>query len=344
MPLSKEEIKDMTIIGAGPCGLFGGFYAGLRGMSFRIIDALEEPGGQLVALYPEKYIYDVPGFPKILAKDLAKNLVEQVNHFHPEWHLEEKAVTLRREKVGEEEIWVVGTNKGEYPSRTVLITAGIGAFSPKRLGNEEVERFEGKGVYYLVKNLQSFSGKKVLIVGGGDSAVDWALALSPIAEKVTLIHRRDKFRAHEGSVKALYQTPVEIKLFYELKTLHGDTTVREAVIYHNKTREEETIPVDGVILALGFQADLGEMRNWGFALKGKRYILVNSRMETTLPGVYAAGDIASSEDVDPLNLIVVGFGQVTVAVQYAYVYIHPKATLFPGHSSEMEGGPAPALT
>lgn len=332
----SEEISDITIVGAGPTGLFAAFYAGMRGMHMRIVDALEEPGGQLMALYPEKYIYDVPGFPKILAKDLVRNLVEQVEPFKPLWNLGEQALTLKRES----NLYVLGTTKGEYLTRTVLIAAGIGAFAPKKLGNPEVERFEGKGVYYLVKRIEEFKGKRVLIVGGGDSAVDWALAFAPLAERVVLIHRRDKFRAHEASVKQLASLPVEVKLFYELKTLRGRECVEEAVIYHNKTMEEEVVPVDAVVLALGFQADLGQMRTWGFELKGKRYILVNSRMETSLPGVYAAGDIAAQADVDPLNLIVVGFGQATVAVNHAYVFVHPEARVFPGHSSEMEAPPA----
>lgn len=331
----KDTITDITIIGAGPTGLFAAFYAGMRGMSIRMVDILEEPGGQLTALYPEKFIYDVPGFPKILAKDLVRNLVQQIEPFHPHWNLGEEAVELHRD----EGLYRLVTTRGEYLTRTILIAAGIGAFTPKKLGNPEVERFEGKGVSYLVKRIEDYKDKRVLIVGGGDSAVDWALAFAPIAHKVVLIHRRDKFRAHEASVKQLLTLPVEVKLFYELKSLHGDDRVREAVIYHNKTLAEERIPVDAVVLALGFQADLGKLRNFGLHLKGKRYILVNSRMETNLPGIYAAGDIASQEDVDPLNLIVVGFGQATVAVNYAYVYLHPDARVFPGHSSELEAPP-----
>jgi thioredoxin reductase (NADPH) len=332
----KGNVSDITIIGAGPTGLFGAFYAGLRGMSIRIVDALEEPGGQLMALYPEKYIYDVPGFPRILAKDLVRNLVEQVEPFQPEWCLGEEALELHK---AEENLYRLVTSKGEHRTRTVLIAAGIGAFAPKKLGNPEVERFEGKGVSYLVKRIEDYRDKRVLIVGGGDSAVDWALAFAPIARRVVLIHRRDKFRAHDASVKQLYSLPVEVKLFYELKSLQGKDRVEEAVIYHNKTMVEERIPVDAVVLALGFQADLGRMREWGLELKGKRYILVNSRMETNLSGVYAAGDIACEGDLEPLNLIVIGFGQATVAVNYAYVYLHPSARVFPGHSSEMESAP-----
>jgi thioredoxin reductase len=186
----------------------------------------------------------------------------------------------------------------------------------------------------MVHDIEAYEGKRVLIVGGGDSAVDWALALEPVAEKVTLIHRRDGFRAHDSSVNALMQSSVEVLVFYELRELQGASHLERAVIFNNQNQEERSLDIDAVVLALGFKADLGPMRTWGLETIGRRYIRVNKRMETNLPGVYAAGDVALQEDLDPLNLIVVGYGQVTVAVNHAYTKIKPGEKVFPGHSSE----------
>jgi thioredoxin reductase (NADPH) len=189
----------------------------------------------------------------------------------------------------------------------------------------------------MAGDLQAYAGKRVLITGGGDSAVDWALALEKIARSVTLIHRREGFRAHDASVNALQSSKVDVRLFNEIRELQGKDRLERAVIFDNRTQAESTIEVDEAILALGFKADLGPIREWGIETVGRRYLKVNNRMETNLPGVYAAGDITSQEGVDPLNLIVVGFGQVTVAVNYAYARIKPGGKVFPGHSSERVG-------
>jgi thioredoxin reductase (NADPH) len=331
-------IFDITFLGAGPSGLFGAFYAGMREMSVKIIDALPQAGGQLIALYPEKIIYDAPGFPEILSKELVRNLVTQAGRWKPALALGERAEVLRRippaEGAAGESFWEIETNKGIHRSRTVIITAGIGAFEPSRLDNESVRRYEGRGVEYLVESLDDYQGKRVLIVGGGDSAVDWALALEPIASQVTLVHRREGFRAHDTSVNALNASRVQVRVFHELRRLEGDDRLERAVIFDNRTQAETTLEIDAAILALGFKADLGPIREWGLETIGRRYVKVNARMQTSLPGVYAAGDIALQEDLDPLNLIVIGYGQVTVAVNYAYTHIKPGGKVFPGHSSE----------
>jgi thioredoxin reductase (NADPH) len=332
------EIVDITLVGAGPTGLFGAFYAGLREMSVKVIDALPQPGGQLITLYPEKMIYDTPGFPAVLAKDLVGNLKEQAEHWNPIWVLGERAEKLYQgtgnETETDEPYWVIETDKARHTTRTVVIAAGIGAFHPIQLKNESVAKFEGKGVEYLVRDLDDYAGKRVIIIGGGDSAVDWALALEPLAEQVTLIHRREGFRAHDSSVNELMDSAVDVKVFFELREVQGNSKLERAVIFDNRTREETTLEVDAAILALGFKADLGPIRTWGIETIGRRYVKVNSRMETNLPGVYAAGDVALQEELDPLNLIVVGYGQVTVAVNYAYSRIKPGGKVFPGHSSE----------
>jgi thioredoxin reductase (NADPH) len=306
-------------------------------MRVKVIDALPQPGGQLTALYPEKAIYDTPGFPSILAKELVANLAKQAAHWSPCMCLEERAQDLRRipnPNDPDEMCWLIETNRGVHYTKTLILAAGIGAFRPVKLANESINRFEGKGVEYLVRDLENFAGKRVLIIGGGDSAVDWALALEPLAKQVTLIHRREGFRAHDSSVNALHNSSVNTRIFFELRRVEGNERVQRAVIFDNRTDEEETLEVDNVILALGFKADLGPIRGWGLETIGRRYVKVNSKMETNLPGVFAAGDLALQEELDPLNLIVVGFGQVTVAVNYAYTVIKPGEKVFPGHSSE----------
>lgn len=333
----QPEVFDLTIVGAGPTGLFGAFYAGMREMSCKIIDALPQAGGQITALYPEKKIFDTPGFPSIVGRTLVENLVEQAAQWDTAFALGERADTLERvpdPTGGEVEVWEIGTSKQKHYSRAVLIAAGIGAFRPMKLPNDTVDEFEDKGVVYFVRNIEEYADKRVLIVGGGDSAVDWALAAEPIAQRVTLIHRRPGFRAHDTSVNRLNESGVDVKIHYELREFQGDGHLERAVIFDNRTDEDEVLEVDAAILALGFKADLGPIREWGLETAGRRYIRVNNKMETNLPFVYAAGDLALQEDLDPLNLIVVGYGQVTVAVNYAYAAIKPGEKVFPGHSSE----------
>lgn len=326
----QREVFDITIIGAGPTGLFGCFYAGLRGMKTKVIEALPEPGGQLAILYPEKFIYDVPGFPRILAKDLVRELTEQAFQFHPTVCWNERVQDLWRDKEG---LLHLRTDVDEHLSKTVLIAAGIGAFHPNKLDRPGVAEFEGKGVYYFVQQKAALRDKRVLIVGGGDSAVDWALTLKDWAKEVTLIHRRTGFRALESSVVELMNSPVHVKLHYELKEVGGNEHVEYATIFNNKTGEEETLPVDVVLLFLGYKADMSLIESWGLEGDG-RHIFVNGRMETNIPGVYAAGDIALDPNSVNLNLIVTGFAQATVAVNCAKSLIDPQSRVFPGHSSE----------
>jgi thioredoxin reductase (NADPH) len=300
-------------------------------MQTKIIDALDDPGGQLTALYPEKFIYDVPGYPKVLSIDLVKNLVEQANMWKPTLCLGERVRTLDK---GEDGVLTLTTDKGQHFTRTLVICAGVGAFQPKKLPQAEFAQYEGHGLYYSVKSKSEFRGKNVVIVGGGDSAVDWALNLKDYAKKVTLIHRRDGFRAHGASVTALMQSPVDVKLFYELKTIEGNGKVERAIIFENRTKEETVLPTDAVILTLGFSVDLGPIKTWGLEMEGTRYIRVNSKMETNIPGVYAAGDICAEPGMEPMNLIVEGFAQASRAVNFAYQRLHPGSKAFPGHSSE----------
>jgi len=325
-----DQLYDITIIGGGPTGLFAAFYAGMRQCTVKILESMPQLGGQLSALYPDKYIYDVAGFPKIKAQDLVNNLIEQAMKFQPTVCLEEKVLDVRKLDDGS---FVLTTEKGVHRSKAVIITAGAGAFEPRRLELPEAEKYEKSNLHYFVTDLQSFAGKRVLVCGGGDSAVDWALMLEPIAEQVTLIHRRDKFRAHEHSVEQLMASRVTVKTPYEIRALHGDERIEQVVIFHNKTQAEEVLNVDAVIVSYGFVSSLGPIQNWGLQIE-KGGIVVNSRMETSIPGIYAAGDIATYPG--KVKLIAVGFGEAPTAVNNAKAYIDPDARLQPVHSTSMK--------
>ncbi len=323
-----DDLYDVTIVGGGPVGLFGMFYAGVRGMKVKIIDSLAELGGQLAALYPDKYIYDVAGYRRVLARDLVDAMKEQALQFSPTVCLEEKVTTLTR-RDGE---IVLRTEAGrEHRTKTVLITAGVGAFAARKLEDAALARYEGHGLHYVVRNPQQFAGRRVLVAGGGDSALDWALHIEPLAGALTLIHRRDTFRAHEDSVNKLRASKAQIVLFHELKTIEGDGRVERAVIYDNRTKEERTIEVDDIVVNFGFKANLGPIKTWGLHLQGNS-IVVNQQMETNVPGVYAAGDVTAFPG--KLKLIATGVGEAATAVCGAKMRIDPDAHYFPGHSSD----------
>ncbi|MGV3720048.1 MAG: NAD(P)/FAD-dependent oxidoreductase [Actinomycetota bacterium] len=329
--MSEENITDITIIGGGPTGLFTAFYAGMRQMSCKIIDGLEELGGQLTALYPEKYIYDMPGFPKIKAKDLVTAQVEQGLQYGAEVVLGQKVTTLERREDG---VWRLVSEHGhEHLSKTVVITAGAGSFSPRKLPLENTEQWEGHGLHYFVKDTEVFRGRRVLIVGGGDSAVDWALHLEHVASKVTVIHRRDRFRAHEESVQQMLASSVDVETFWEVGEICGEGHIDSVEIYNNKSEERRRISVNEIILSLGFHADLGPIKTWGLEMQGGA-IKINSRTETNLPGVYAAGDVAAFDG--KLKLIATGVGEAAMAANHAKTFIDPNSRAFPGHSSDMK--------
>ncbi|MCW3053601.1 MAG: Thioredoxin reductase [Chthonomonadales bacterium] len=326
----SQELFDITIVGGGPVGLFGTFYAGIRQLKTKLIDSLPELGGQLNALYPEKYVFDVPGFPKILARDLAAEMTTQGTRFNPTVCLGEKVLTIRYEEDG---TITLTTDKGEHRTKTVVLAIGAGAFSPKKLGTPGVEEFEGRGIHYFVQNKAQFAGKDLLIVGGGDSALDWCMNLEPIAGKITLIHRSAKFRAHEESQDwLLNRSSVAVRTFNELHSVGGVEQIEHATVIHNQTKETEQLKVDAVLLNLGFSADIGTVKEWNLDMESGS-IRVNDFMETNLPGVYAAGDIATFPG--KLKLIATGVGEICIAVNFAKKRIDPEAKAFPGHSSNM---------
>jgi thioredoxin reductase (NADPH) len=328
------EARDITIIGGGPTGLFAAFYAGMRGVSTRIIDSLPDLGGQLTALYPEKYIYDVGGYPRILARDLAKELIEQGLQFGADVKLEEEVRELTRHDDG---TFTINTNRDAYPTRAILIAAGKGAFAPRSLECPGYDELLGKGVAYHVKDPSEYHGKKVLVVGGGDSAVDWVLNLKGKTERLILIHRRDGFRAHAHSMKLLREAvetgEIELLTHKEVRSIDGQACVTGVTIFDNKTNEDTHFAVDAVIALIGFKPDLGPLASWGLEFE-KHSIKVNNRLETNLPGVFAAGDIAHYEG--KLELIATGFSEAAMAVNHAVHLINPTARYNPGHSTNLK--------
>ncbi|MGN9807977.1 NAD(P)/FAD-dependent oxidoreductase [Micromonospora sp. BQ11] len=316
---------DVAVIGAGPAGLFAAYYAGFRGLSVAVVDALPEPGGQITAMYPEKLIHDVAGFPAVKGRDLVANLVAQAAPYDPCYLLGNRAEKLSYADGRP----VLGLADGEQVScGAVIVTGGLGSFTPRPL--PVAEHFTGTGIVYFVPQPAELADRDVLIVGGGDSAFDWACTLQPLARSVTLVHRRERFRAHAGTVARVLATPVRVVVNAEVTRLHGDGVVSGAEITV-RGGAAELLPVDTVIAALGFTADLGPLAEWGLRLD-RRHIVVDSAMATNLSRVFAAGDI--TEYPGKVRLIATGFGEAATAVNNAAVAIDPSAHLFPGHSSD----------
>jgi len=327
----STDLFDITIIGGGPSGLYAAFYAGLRDAKTKIIDSLPQLGGQLAALYPEKYVYDIPGFPRVLAREFVERQVEQAMRFSPAVCLNEKVVKLDHHDNG---AIALHTEPGNvHLTKTVIVAAGVGAFVPRTLDIPDIKRMEGKGIHYFVKDLEAFRGKRVMVVGGGDTAVDWANRLLGIAREVRLVHRSDRFRAHEETVRELLLSPCEICTFQELKALHGTDRIEGATIFDNRTGEENTVEVDALVLGMGFLANLGPIKEWGLEIV-QNTVVVDHMMQTNLPGVYGVGDLVTYEG--KLKLIATATGEAAVAANYAKNRIDPSAKISPGHSSEKD--------
>ncbi|MGK7378910.1 NAD(P)/FAD-dependent oxidoreductase [Planococcus sp. 1R117A] len=326
--MEEREIFDITIIGGGPTGLFASFYGGMRKMKVKIIDSLPQLGGQLTELYPDKFIYDVGGFEKVLAKDLVDNLVRQANYGDPAICLEETVAEVEREG----DHFMIRTDKDEHYTKSILLTAGVGAFQPRKIGVENSEPFEGKTLHYGVKDLTMFHDKKVVVLGGGDSAVDWAMMLENVASHVILSHRREKMTAHEANIDTLLQSKVEVKKPYGVKELVGENGQVREIILVDKEGNEEQIEADHVIVNYGNITSLGPIKEWGLEME-KNSVVVNSKMETSIPGIYAAGDIATYEG--KVKLIAVGFGEAPTAINNAKAYLDPKSKIQPLHSTSV---------
>jgi len=325
VPAPTAVHTDVLIIGAGPTGLYAAYYAGFRGLRVALVDSLPALGGQITAMYPEKSILDVAGFANVKGRELVAGLVEQAATAEPTFLLDRTAASFDRT----EDAVVVGLDDGtEVTAKAVIITAGIGKFSPRPLpaGMEWL----GRGMEFFVPSFEPYAGKDVVIVGGGDSAFDWAIHLEPVAGSVTLVHRRDAFRAHQRTVDQVRASGVEIITKAQVTAMSGDGTLAAVEITVDGA-EPVVRPAQAVVAALGFLADLGALQTWGLETD-KRHVVVDSAMRTNLPRVFAAGDI--TEYPGKVRLIAVGFGEAATAVNNAAVVIDPAAHVFPGHSSE----------
>lgn len=320
-----ETTCDLLVVGAGPAGLYAAYYAGFRGLSVAIVDTLPEAGGQVTAMYPEKLIFDVGGFAAIKGRDLVAGLVEQAGQYKPTYLLGQQAVKLEEVDGG---LSVSLADGAKVAARAVLITGGLGTFTPRPL--PAGQEWAGRGVVNFVPALAAHEGQDVVVVGGGDSAFDWALALHPIAKSVTLVHRRAKFRAHPGTVDAVRKLDVEIIVNAQLKALREGSGGELGEVDVEVEGELLTLPAQAVVAALGFTADLGPLTEWALEIE-RRQIVVDTHMRTARPLVYGAGDIVTYPG--KVSLIATGFGEAATAVNNIAVELDPSAHLFPGHSS-----------
>lgn len=343
MQTSSGKIYDITVIGAGPVGLFAVFYAGMRKMSVNLMDSLPQPGGQLTALYPEKYIYDMPGFPEVRAKALVEELYKQAETAHPDVHMNQKVTKIEAYPAREaKEYFRILTEGGQvFQSKTVVLALGMGAFRPRKLELAGLEALEGKNVQYVLKPLETYRGKDVLVIGGGDSAADWTLAMAkpgidgrPLTKSTTQVHRGAKFTAHEATVEEISRTQAKVCMNHELKSFaeiqeNGKTRIR-VTLEQNITKECRELTVDDIVICIGYVAKLDFVKDSGIAMQGNS-IAVNEKMETNIPGIFACGDVAAHGA--KLKLIATGVGEAAIAANFAKVHVDPTAKAFPGHST-----------
>ncbi len=346
-----DEIRDITIIGAGPVGLSTAFWAGMREASSRIIDSLPELGGQLTTLYPEKWIFDVPGHTRVLAKDLVAELRDQsLGQFDVPVHLE----TTAHEIAWEDDLVVLKTDKGDLRSRTVIVAGGHGAFEPKKLPVSDVDMtpWEGRGASYLVGEKKEFEGKRVVIVGGGDSACDWVVNLLDVAERVSLVHRREGFRAHENTVAQVMDAAdaghIDLHVTFQIKQIEGNGQIERVTLFHSEDESQVVeLEADAVLLQLGFKTALGPLKDWGLEIS-KGALVVDPVMKTNLDRVWACGDITSFDG--KLKLIATGFAEAAIAISQAVHHIRPDMKIQPKYSTNtgvpgaVEGDPTSAAT
>jgi ferredoxin/flavodoxin---NADP+ reductase len=323
---TSNGVVDITILGAGPTGLAAAYYAGHRDATVRIVESLEQLGGQVAATYPEKHVYDVAGHPKILGQKLVDMCAEQGLQYGAEVILGEEAKTLERVDENGEELFALTTAKsGPYLSRALIVTAGHGAFEPRKLGVDDIDRWEGKGLHYFVRQKEVFKDKACVIVGGGDSALDWTLGLQDTARApIALVHRRDRFRALESSLneakKLEAEGRVRILTPHEVREVHGDGSIQAVSIENTTTGEVERVDCEALITLLGFHSHLGAIAEWGIELEGKRQLKVDPMtMETNVPLIFAAGDVAGYPG--KITLITIGMGEAAIAANNAIAQI-----------------------
>jgi thioredoxin reductase len=328
----NDEVKDITVIGAGPVGMVTAFWAGMREASSQIIDSLPELGGQLTTLYPEKWIFDVPGYSRVIAKDLVDELRRQsIEQFHVPVSLETTADRVEYEG----DVLRLVTDRGDFLSRTIVIAGGHGAFEPKKLPGYDMDPWEGKGAYYLVGEKSEFADKDVVIIGGGDSACDWVINLMDTARSVTLVHRREAFRAHEVTVREIMDAAeagkVAVKTPYQVKEVEGNGRIEKVTLFHSENEDDvHELDCDAVLLQLGFKTALGPLKEWPLEVE-KGAIKVDPLMKTSMDRVWAAGDITTFDG--KLKLIATGFAEAAIAVAQAVHHIRPDMKIQPKYST-----------
>lgn len=324
--MSGEVIEtDILIIGAGPTGLFAVFEAGLLKLKCHLIDALAQPGGQCSELYPKKPIYDIPGFPEVLAGDLVDNLMKQIEPFQPGFTLGERAETIEKQ---DDDSFIVTTSKGtKHKAKVVAIAGGLGSFEPRKPAMDNLEKYEDRGLVYMVKNPEDYRDKKVVIAGGGDSALDWTVFLADVASEVTLVHRREEFRGALDSVEKVQELveadKVRLITPAEVMEIKGEDKVQSVIVRHNdKARRMEEIECDAFIPLFGLSPKLGPIADWGLEIE-KNAIKVDNTLDyqTNIPGIYAIGDVNTYPG--KLKLILCGFHEATLMCQSAYQRIFP---------------------
>ncbi|MEY8462251.1 NAD(P)/FAD-dependent oxidoreductase [Streptococcus merionis] len=322
-----SDIFDITIIGGGPVGLFAAFYAHLRHAKVKVIDSLPQLGGQPAILYPEKTILDVPGFSNITGKELIESLLKQLVTFETTIHLNETVLDIEKS----ENLFTLRTNKAEHLTKTVLIAMGGGAFKPRALELEGADNFDN--IHYHVADIKQYADQQIVVLGGGDSAVDWSLAFDQVGSQTTIVHRRDNFRALEHSVEELKASNVTIKTPFLPSGLvtEGDK-VTQLEITKVKSDEIELLPVDHLFVNYGFKSSVGNLKQWGLELN-RHKIVVDSKQATSVPGIFAAGDCCFYEG--KVDLIATGFGEAPTAINNAINYINPTEKVQPKHSTSL---------
>ncbi|QBR70115.1 ferredoxin--NADP(+) reductase [Beijerinckiaceae bacterium] len=326
----SESIKtDVLIVGAGPAGLFAVFELGLLDIKAHLVDILPKPGGQCAELYPEKPIYDIPGFPKISGQELVDALLQQIEPFHPTFHYGEMVEGLEVSGTAEAPLFRVRTSGGQsFECKVVIVAAGGGSFQPKKPPIADIEAYEGNSVFYAVRKIEDFRGKHVVIVGGGDSALDWTLNLQPVAKHLTLVHRRDDFRGAPHSVNAMRELVAGGRMdlqIGQLSELHGDAGHLTSVTFKHASGATHEIACDRLIPFFGLTMKLGPVADWGLNLHENLVPVDTATFETNIPGVFAIGDI--NYYPGKLKLILCGFHEGALAAQKAHRYIYPEKRL-----------------
>ncbi|MFV8291390.1 NAD(P)/FAD-dependent oxidoreductase [Aerococcus viridans] len=328
----KNNRTDLLIVGAGPVGLFTAFYAGMRNLSVRLVDSLPEIGGQPKALYPEKNIFDIPAYPKITGRELSQVLQAQLDRFSTttDIHLNEKVLNIQKN----DQDFTIQTSKATYTAGAVIIAAGNGSFKPRKIAIDGLPDYEDRHISYHVSDFAKYTGKEVAVLGGGDSAFDASLALANYAKKIYLVHRRDRFRAHEYSVTLAEQTAnIEFVTPYVPKTLLGeDGFLTGLEVTKARSQESRILPVEHIFMTYGFVSSIDEIRNWGLEIENES-IQVDHNMQTNIPGIYAVGDIANYPH--KAKLIATGFGEAPHVINQAAHYLFPDRQVAPLHSTSM---------